>query len=85
MLYMNEINLNYIYGAATFYFFISIKGSKFNSTKFSKILLNRNNIAVVPGIGYGKSCDKFIRVSIGTESLQKIKYSLNQIKKLINE
>ena len=34
-----------------FYF---IKGSKFNSTKFSKILLNRNNIAVVPGIGYEK-------------------------------
>ena len=85
MLYMNEINLNYIYGAGTFYFFISIKGSKFNSRKFSKILLNRNNIAVVPGIGYGKSCDKFIRVSIGTESFQKIKYSLNQIKNLINK
>lgn len=81
--YMDSISLEYLPGNATFYFFISINGSKLSSEEFAMRLLNEHNVSVVPGIGYGKSCDQFIRISIGTESLERIKKGLNTIKELI--
>jgi aspartate aminotransferase/aminotransferase len=81
--YMNSISLNYLAGEATFYFFTSIKDSKLSSEEFAMRLLKEQNVSVVPGVGYGKSCDKFIRISIGTESLERIKKGLDTIKDLI--
>jgi aspartate aminotransferase/aminotransferase len=39
----------------------------------------------VPGIGYGDSCDKFIRVSVGTEPIENIEYAMQTIKTFIEE
>ena len=81
---MNSIKLDYLEGSATFYFFISIENSKLSSECFCRSLLTEHNIAAVIGIGYGASCDKFIRISIGSESIERIKKALYTMKILID-
>jgi aspartate aminotransferase/aminotransferase len=39
----------------------------------------------VPGVGYGRSCDAFVRVSVGTESLEDIERGLVRLKGLIDQ
>lgn len=83
--YMDSIDLKFLKGTATFYFFVSIEGSSLSSEEFSINLLNQKKIAVVPGIGYGKSCDRFIRISIGAESWDRCTRALDIIKEYIDE
>jgi len=83
--YLDSINLKYLPGTATFYFFISIEPSNLSSEEFCFSLLRDYKISTAPGIGYGKTCDKFIRVAIGSESVERIKDGLNKIKTLILE
>lgn len=83
--YMDSIGLNYLSGSGTFYFMVSIAGSALNSEDFAWKLLRDYNISTVPGIGYGKSVGKFLRLSVGAESLERIKKGLDCIKKLIAE
>jgi aminotransferase len=83
--YMDRIGLKYMEGSGTFYFFISISPSGLTSEEFATQLLFEESISVVPGIGYGHSCDKFIRVSIGTATLDENRYALDKIKQLIDK
>jgi aminotransferase len=83
--YIDKIGLKAISGSATFYFFISIESSFLNSEKFADTLLAEHGVATVPGIGYGKSCDNFLRISIGTEPLDRIFIGLDKIKSLIEK
>jgi len=83
--FMKKNGLEYLPGNSTFYFFVSIAPSQLTSEEFCTKLLHEYYISTVPGIGYGKSCDKFIRVSIGTASLEEIKEALITTKKLINK
>jgi aspartate aminotransferase/aminotransferase len=82
--YMNSLSLEFLPGTTTFYFFVSISKSKLNSEEFCWKLLQEHHISTVPGIGYGKSCDKFIRVSIGSESIERVKKGLKIITNLIS-
>jgi aspartate aminotransferase/aminotransferase len=81
--YINDIGLKRLPGGATLYFFISTASSKLGSEKFCEILINEYQVSAVPGIGYGESCDGFIRVSMGSESVERIKIGLDRIKELI--
>jgi len=83
--YMKSISLENLPGDTTFYFFTSIKNSKLTSEEFCSKLLTEFHISAVPGIGYGKSCDKFIRISVGSESTDRIKKGLEIIKKLLTD
>lgn len=83
--YMAKIGLKRKPGNATFYFFVSISPSMLSSEEFCMKLLKEYYISTVPGIGYGKSCGEFIRVSIGTASIDEIKHSLDLIKSLIEK
>jgi aminotransferase len=83
--YMEEVGLKRMPGNATFYFFVSIDASKLSSEEFCTRLLKEEYICVVPGIGYGKTCDRFIRVSIGTATYDENIYGLNKIKELIEK
>ncbi|GEM_PF-18844 len=83
--YMNKIGLTALEGETTFYHFVSIEPSMLTSDEFCRKLLNENRICVVPGIGYGVSCDKFVRMSIGTESLDRIFIALDKMKALIQK
>ena len=80
--YMGKIGLSYLPGAATFYFFVSIRPSRLGSEEFCTRLLEEELISVVPGIGYGKSCASFIRVSVGTASMEENMCGLRKIKEL---
>ncbi|MEO5570199.1 MAG: pyridoxal phosphate-dependent aminotransferase [Bacteroidia bacterium] len=81
--YMDKIGMKRFPGEATFYFFVSIDPSKLSSEEFCTRLLKEEYICVVPGIGYGKTCDRFIRVSIGTATYEEIIHGLNKIKEFI--
>ncbi len=82
--YMGEIGLGYLPGASTFYFFVSIEPSRLSSEEFCRRLLLEELISTVPGIGYGASCDRFIRVSVGTADMAENRRGLRRIKALID-
>jgi aspartate aminotransferase/aminotransferase len=75
--------LSALSGDSTFYLFVSIAGTKLGSERFCDELLERYRVCAVPGIGYGESCDRFIRVGIGTESDERIAQGLRSIAELI--
>jgi aspartate aminotransferase/aminotransferase len=82
--YMSEIGLTRMAGDSTFYFFVSIEPSKLDSGEFCIRLLEDDLVSAVPGIGYGLSCDKYIRVSFGSEPVHRVKLALDKIKVLID-
>ena len=81
--YMDEIGLRYMDGSATFYHFVSIAPSTLGSEEFGMRLLDEYGVVAVPGVGYGKSCDAYMRVGMGTESMDRMKAALRSIKALI--
>lgn len=83
--YMKQLGMCYLDGSATFYFFVRIAESGLSSEAFCKRLLAEKKVCVVPGIGYGESCDGFVRVSVGTESLDRTKGGIRAIHEMIQE
>jgi aspartate aminotransferase/aminotransferase len=83
--YLHSQGLEHVQGTAGFYLFVSISPSTLSSEAFSLRLLHEHQVCVVPGIGYGPSCDKFIRLSVGSEPLDRIYLGINAIKHLIEE
>jgi aspartate/methionine/tyrosine aminotransferase len=82
-LILNKYNLKYLTGTSTFYFLVNIEKYKGSSTEFALKMLNKHRIAVVPGSAYGKSTKSFIRLGIGTESLERIEQAIVLISKEI--
>ena len=63
----------------------SIGGSHLGSEEFCTRLLEERGVCAVPGIGYGDSCDEFIRISVGSESMERIRRGVEQIAELVRE
>lgn len=80
---MDELGLGRLPGGTTFYFFVNIGDYAGTSMQFALSLLLEHNISVVPGSAYGASTDRFVRVSIGTESEERIWEALIVIKRHI--
>lgn len=78
--YMDEIGLGYMEGTATFYLFVSISPSELTSEQFCTRLLEEDHVSVVPGLGYGESCDSFVRVSVGASTDEENKFGLRKIR-----
>ena len=83
--YMDSIGLERLPGTGTFYFAVSIHPSHLRSEAFATELLQKHHVAVVPGIGYGKSLDSFVRVGVGTEPVARVKKGLDAIAALIKK
>jgi aspartate aminotransferase/aminotransferase len=83
--YMDSLGMTYLPGSATFYHFVSIQKSRLTSEEFCDKLLTEYHVSTVPGVGYGKSCDGFIRVSIATESMERTEYGIRSIHGLISK
>jgi len=81
--FMDGIGLQYLSGSGTFYFMVSIARSKLSSEAFADMLLDAYHVATVPGIGYGQSLDRFLRVGVGTESMERIQQGLRTIRECI--
>lgn len=79
---MDKIGLKYLSGSSTFYFFINLEKSQSSLLDVCLYLLLKHNIAIVPGEAYGTSTKKFVRISIGTETEERIEEALRLIKNL---
>lgn len=55
---------------ATFYLMVDISATGFTSYDFAVALLKAQQVAVVPGVAYGKSCDKYIRIAFTLEEVK---------------
>lgn len=82
---VGEAGLDHMPGDGTFYLFVSIEGSSLGSVEFCERLLDERGVSAVPGIGYGDTCDQFIRVSVGSESLERIREGVERIAALVHE
>jgi aspartate aminotransferase/aminotransferase len=82
---LDEAGLRYLPGEGTFYLFVSIEKSGLRSEEFCTRLLDERGVGVVPGIGYGHSCDRFIRLSVGAESVDRIRTGVEHIAELARE
>lgn len=63
---------------ATFYLMVDISATGFTSYDFAVALLKAQQVAVVPGVAYGKSCDKYIRIAFTLEE-DKIREGVRRI------
>ncbi len=81
--YLKKVGLDSLPGGSTFYLFVSIAPSALGSEAFCMKLLEEDHVCVVPGVGYGHSCDAFVRLSVGTESLEDIRTGIDRIKALV--
>lgn len=77
--YCRSIGLNVLSGDSTFYLMVEIPSID-NVFDFSMHLLLDDYLSVVPGQAYGESCQNYVRVSIGTESVPRIKKAMEIIK-----
>ena len=78
--FLKKNNIEYLESDCTFYIFI--KTGK-NNTNFNKILIKKYGISVVPGKFYGSKSSLYVRISIGTENLNKIISALKIIRRNI--
>lgn len=69
---------------ATFYLFLNIKKTGFNSLRFAYELLREKKVAVVPGVAYGDNYDNYVRIAF-TQNENVLKDASNRIKSFINE
>jgi len=81
---MDGLGLKRLAGESTFYFFVSIGEFPGTSLDFAIHMLLEHDVAVVPGSAYGLSTERFVRVSIGTESEERIAEALEIIRDLIH-
>ena len=81
---MDEIGLKYLPGSTTFYFFVETSKYCGNIHDLALYLLFEKGISVVPGAAYGETTKEFIRISIGTESEERIDQALLIIQDLLN-
>ncbi|MCM8781350.1 MAG: aminotransferase class I/II-fold pyridoxal phosphate-dependent enzyme, partial [Candidatus Omnitrophica bacterium] len=66
---------------ATFYAWLKTPKMK-DSIKFSKLLLDKANIVVTPGVGFGKYGQGYIRVAL-TVSKEKIREAVERLKDIL--
>jgi len=81
---LNDIGWNVNPPLATMFVWAEIpdKHKSIGSLEFSKILLKENNVAVSPGIGFGKHGDDFVRFSL-IENEQRTKQAVRNLKNII--
>jgi len=80
---LDRIGLKRLSGGSTFYFFVGIDPFPGTDLELALFLLFEHQIAVVPGSAYGSSTKRFVRVSIGTESEERIHDALQLLSDVI--
>jgi aspartate aminotransferase/aminotransferase len=79
---LSENGIPCLFGDATYYVFADISKYGLSSRNLAELLLIRHGVSVVAGIGYGDSCDKFVRISVGAESLERIRTAIERLSAL---
>ena len=76
-------NINYVPEGA-FYILINISKTGLSSNEFADILLEKEKVAVAPGITFGPTSNKYIRVAL-TAEIALLREGLKRIKKCLYE
>lgn len=79
---LNEMGLDCHKPQGAFYVFPSIKRFKIKSMDFSKNLLMKHNVALVPGVAFGSSWDDHIRISYAS-SYEDLKEAVVRMKQYL--
>jgi len=82
--WLADAGIDTLPGEATFYLFGTLGESSLDSDAFATRLLRERGVCVVPGIAYGESCDRHIRISVGTESPERTRRGIAAIRSLID-
>ena len=69
---------------STFYMFVNISATGYDSYTFAEKLLSKKHVAVVPGISYGENYDNYIRIAF-TKQQSILKTAATEIVKFIGE
>lgn len=80
----NTPKISYQLPQGTFYAFIDVSETRLDSKTFCFSLLEKEHVAVIPGIAFGKAFDKYIRLAF-TLNEEKIVEGITRIRKFINE
>lgn len=67
----------------TFYAFLDISETGFLSKDFCLMLLEKEHVATIPGIAFGKAFDKYVRLAFTLED-DKIREGIRRMKNFIN-
>lgn len=78
---LNSLGWQADFPKATFYVWLRVPKNK-NSIKFAAFLLERADIVVTPGVGFGKYGEGYIRLAL-TVSKEKINEAIQRLKKII--
>jgi aminotransferase len=82
--WLSDAGVQALPGTASFYLFASLGDSALSSTEFTTRLLRESAVSVVAGIAYGDSCDRHIRISVGTESEDRVARGIAAVRDLID-
>ena len=66
----------------TFYALVNIKNTGMKSEEFAYALLEKEQVAVVPGITYGEACEGYVRIAF-TLNEDKIEEGVRRIKRFV--
>ena len=69
---------------ATFYLMVDISATGMKSEEFAIELLKAEQVALVPGITYGLSCDNYVRIAF-TLGEDKIREGIKRIRSFVNQ
>lgn len=67
----------------TFYVFVNIEATKMDSVTFAYELLEKERVAVVPGVAYGSEYGTFVRIAF-TKDISLLNEAMIRIKRFIN-
>lgn len=69
--------------AATFYLYVNVGQTGLNGIDFAYQLLEKEHVAVVPGISYGDAYADYIRIAY-TMNVDKLKLAIERIERFVN-
>ena len=79
---LNELGLSCHMPDGAFYVFPSIKSTGQSSMDFAQNLLKEQQVALVPGVAFGKSAEGYVRISYAS-SYENLKEAVARIKKYL--
>ena len=81
---LNELNLSTPTPEGAFYTFSNIQKFSKNSVRFSRLLMDKAKVAVIPGTEFGKYGEGFVRCSFATD-YDLIDKAMNRIEKFLKK
>jgi len=81
---LNDIGMDCHLPDGAFYVFPSIRKTKLSSMDFAKQLLKQKQVALVPGVAFGSSCEGFIRISYAS-SFKNLKEAVKRMGEFLKE